>query len=422
MEGYRIANFILQLVYLLAHIAFSTKIVKAKRDTPVWTWFFHFSVSMWLWVSGRFAESVVYLFFPGNNDAYVFVANYQYIGITSAAVTYLIWSLYLAGHDRLAGNKLMQGALWLYPVSVTLLVFTNPWHQLIYTKLVMGEQVAHGPLFGASMFTGYFLMLVGYIISMIDIIRRREQVVRKLLLFSSFPFLPAIAIAIRSFSGIDRFDYTPLVMGAAFVCLYLVVFRYNDAGIIPASMKEVVEQTQHPIWIYDPVKKRCSYQNHSAARQYALAAERPLEPVSHTGDFETGALRVSVIPLPETEELLVTATDMAELYEQIKQLESTIVELEKVSLALDEENRNIDAYLGSLQNGSLPERQNAMLEQVYGRITAAFSQLRINLQKALDAPEDSEALLSENMSIAEQCMVHIRAAVAQLREGQIWIS
>ena len=72
MEGYRIANFILQLTYLLAHIALTVKILQVKRDTPVWTWFFLFSVSMWLWVSGRFAESIVYLFLPGDNDAYHF--------------------------------------------------------------------------------------------------------------------------------------------------------------------------------------------------------------------------------------------------------------------------------------------------------------------------------------------------------------
>ena len=86
MEGYRIANFVLQLAYLLAHVVFTVKILRVRRDTPVWTWFFLFSVSMWLWVSGRFAESVVYLFLPADNAAYVFAANYQYIGITLAAV------------------------------------------------------------------------------------------------------------------------------------------------------------------------------------------------------------------------------------------------------------------------------------------------------------------------------------------------
>ena len=130
---------------------------------------------------------------------------------------------------------------------------------------------------------------------MLDIVRRREQVARKLLLFSTFPFLPAIAVAVRSFSGIDRFDYTPVVMGAAFVCLYLMVFRYNDTGIIPASMKEAVEQTSRPIWIYDPARKECSYENRSAREQYADAFGSLLPDIPQKRSFERGALQVSAM-------------------------------------------------------------------------------------------------------------------------------
>lgn len=416
MEGYRIANFVLQLVYLLAHIVFTAKILRVRRDTPVWTWFFLFSVSMWLWISGRFAESVVYLFLPADNAAYVFAANYQYIGITMAAVTYLIWNLYLAGHDALADSGVLRALLYLYPAAVCGLVFTNGRHHLFYTKLVMGEPVAHGPLFGAAMLAGYLLMFCGYVLSMLDIIRRREQVARKLLLFSTFPFLPAIAIAVRSFSGIDRFDYTPIVMGAAFVCLYLLVFRYNDAGIIPASMKEAVEQTGHPIWIYNPAKKECSYENRSAREQYADVFASLLPDILQERSFERGALRVSAMPLPESDEVLVTAADLSELSGQIRQLEHTIAELERVSLALDEENRNIDAYLDTLQHTDGMQRQKAMLDAVCGQLTAAFLKLKANLQAALEEPEN-DAPLKENMLAAEQCMAAIRSAVAQLREG-----
>jgi len=416
VEGYRIANFVLQLAYLLAHVVFTVKILRVRRDTPVWTWFFLFSVSMWLWVSGRFAESVVYLFLPADNAAYVFAANYQYIGITLAAVAYLIWSLYLAGRDALAGSRALRAILCLYPMAVCGLVFTNGRHHLFYTKLIMGEPVAHGPLFGAAMFTGYLLMFVGYFISMLDIIRKREQVARRLLLFSTFPFLPAIAVAVRSFSGIDRFDYTPVVMGAAFVCLYLMVFKYNDAGIIPASMKEAVEQTGHPIWIYDPAKKEYSYENRSAREQYANALDPLLPDIPQKRFFERGALLVSAMPLPGSGEVLVTAADLSELSGQIRQLENTVAELERVSRALDEENRNIDAYLDTLQNTDAVQRQKTMLDEVYGQIADSFLTLNANLQAALEEPEN-DAPLKENMLAAEQCMAVIRSAVARLREG-----
>jgi hypothetical protein len=416
MEPFRIVNFVLQLSYLLAHLLFTVKILRVRRTTPVWTWFFLFSVSMWLWVSGRFVESIVYLFFPTNNAAYVFAANYQYIGITMAASTYFIWNLYLAGRDRLAGNKLLRTLLYLYPTCVCTIVFTNDWHHLFYTKLVMGQRVAHGPLFMPSVLSGYLLMLAGYLISMTDIIHKREQVARKLLLFSTFPLLPAAAIAVRSISGIDRFDYTPIVMGIVYLCLYLVVFRYNDAGIVPASMKAVVEQTMHPIGIYNPAEKEFTYQNRIAREQYAQQLSTIAEALPCEGNFEQGFLHVSAASLPESGEVLVTATDTTELSQQIEKLQDTISELRRVSLALEEENRNIDAYLDTLYHTEGLESKKAMIDEIYSQIAAAFTALKENLNAARVAPESAEEPLLDSMRTAENCMVSIRAAVAQLRE------
>ncbi len=416
MEPFRIANFVLQLCYLFAHLLFTVKTLRVRRATPVWTWFFLFSVSMWLWVSGRFVESVVYLFFPADNEAYVFAANYQYIGITMAASTYFIWNLYLAGRDRLAGNRLLRALLFLYPVAVCTVVFTNGWHHLFYTKLVMGQRVAHGPLFMPSVLSGYLLMLAGYLISMTDIIRKRDQVARKLLLFSTFPLLPAAAIAVRSISGIDRFDYTPIVMGIAYLCLYLVVFRYNDAGIVPASMRSAVEQTMHPIGIYDPAQKKYTYENRIAHEQYSQQLSAIAYALPGEGDLDREFLHVSVVPLPESGEILVTVTDTTELSQQIEKLQDTISELRRVSLALEEENRNIDAYLDTLYHAEGLESKRAMIDEIYSQIAAAFAVLKDNLTAAREAPESAEKPLRDSMLTAENCMVSIRAAVARLRE------
>ena len=114
--------------------------------------------------------------------------------------------------------------------------------------------------------------------------------------------------------------------------------------------------------------------------------------------------------------VLATAADLSELSGQIRQMEHTIAELQRVSLALDEENRNIDAYLDTLQNTDVMQRQKAMLDEVYGQITASFLTWKANLQAALEEPAN-DVPLKDNMLAAEQCMAVIRAAVARLREG-----
>ncbi|MBQ1402335.1 MAG: hypothetical protein IIY90_03425, partial [Oscillospiraceae bacterium] len=126
--GFRIANLIIQSTYLVLHLLFILSLYRRRQPTPVWNWFFYLSVSLWIWVSGRFMETIVYLFFPDNNDAYVFAANYQYIGNTIAAVEYVIWVLYLSGHDRVASSRWFRFFLFLCPVITCTLVFTNELH------------------------------------------------------------------------------------------------------------------------------------------------------------------------------------------------------------------------------------------------------------------------------------------------------
>lgn len=70
MQGFRIVNLIMQSAYLIGHALFIVMLYRKRQPTPVWRWFFLAAIAMWLWVSGRFMESIVYLFFPTNNDAY----------------------------------------------------------------------------------------------------------------------------------------------------------------------------------------------------------------------------------------------------------------------------------------------------------------------------------------------------------------
>ena len=64
MQGFRIANLMIQSLYLVFHLLFILFLYHKRQATPVWIWFFRFSVALWIWVSGRFMETIVYLFFP----------------------------------------------------------------------------------------------------------------------------------------------------------------------------------------------------------------------------------------------------------------------------------------------------------------------------------------------------------------------
>ncbi len=420
METYRVVNFVLQLVYLAAHLLFTVILFRKSPPSPIWRWFLAFTVCLWLWVSGRFAETLVYIFMPDNNSAYVFAADYQYIGITTAASSYLVWNLYLAGYGKLASDKKIRFAIFACPVVVNLTVFTNSYHRLFYTKLLMGQQVEHGPLFLPFCLWGYLLMLAGYGISVSDIVRKRKDVVKKLFLFSAFPILPAIAIVVRTVSGIDMLDYTPIVMAISFASIYLVIFKYNYVNIISASIETVMAQTAPPIVIYDLRTKSFIYRNRIAEMEYA-EAEMDIIPALKKGEacfegaFAGKSLKVDVVKLPVRDSLLITAIDIEEINEQLRRLNERIGSLKLLSDELDEENRNIDAYLDAVSDAEGIEVKQELIAQIYDLIYVTFDRIRENMITAREKPGESVMALNDNLQLAELCMKEIRIAVSRLQ-------
>ena len=422
MESYRIINFIMQTAYLAGHLLFILALVRRRQPTPVWRWFFWLCVTAWLWVSGRLMESVVYLWFPGNNEFYRFAANFQYLGNTTAASTYVIWTLYLAGRDRLASSGWFRTLIFAGPAVICVLVFTNPWHQLFYTKLDMGERVAHGPLFTPCVLWTYGLLLAGYVISIRFVLRTERDRARQIVMFSAFPLLPAFGVMIRSVTGIDRLDYTPGVMAAGIICLYLCVFSYRYINLESAPVREIIEQSAHPIGIYDPEKGEFSYLNQIADREYREAAEAFLPRLSaeadrFEGEFGGRHLSVESAPLTGSDAMLVTVTDTSDLAREQAGIEEQIRAQESVQAELDEAKRNIDAYLELLLSSEDLRRKQEMVAGTRAAVKRVYDRVAENLEAAGRDPQAADGPLQENIELTRECIASIRRTVADLREG-----
>lgn len=422
VQGFRIVNFIIQSTYLILHFLFILVLYRRRQPTPVWKWFFYLAIFLWIWVSGRFMETIVYIFFPENNDAYVFAANYQYIGNTIAVVSYVIWIMYLSGMDRLASDLRFRIFLFLCPATTCILVFTNEMHHLFYTKLIMGERVSHGAMFIPCLLWLYLILFSGYAISLRYAWKSGRDRGRQIFMFSLFPLLPAAGVLIRSISGVDRFDYTPLVMGAAFLCLYQILFRYHYVNIFSASVREAIEQTAHPIAIIRSDNRELIYTNR-AAREAHLEASLPFAPrCTEAGerleeDFEGKHLIVDMMPIPEEKSVLIAVTDMSEVAKQQSEIEAQIRELEKLKQTLEEANRNIDAYLDSLYSTEDLARKQKQVEETYHVITETFKAVEQNLKTAEQFPDKAESALQDNLQLTKECIAVIRKTVAKLKAG-----
>lgn len=428
MEGFRIANFVLQSAFLVGQLAFIVFILRRSQPTPVWRWFSLLNIAFWLWVAGRFMETIVYLFFPGNGEMYLFAAYFQYIGDTSAGIAFAVWNLHIAGYGKLASHPLFLAVMAVIPLGISALAFTNDLHHLLYAQLEMGPYVVHGPLFLPCFILVALIVLAGYAVAVSHIVRTGRDKAKRLVVFSLYPALPFGVSLIRTASGIDQVDFTPLALAVSVACLYLIVFKHNYAKIIPSSVASVLEQTVHPICVYDLSRGEVSYANRAAQEGYG-AALREIAPLLHAGAgqfegrFDGKFLRVDATPLPQQSALLVTATDLTDVVQQRTQLDEQIAELQLLSEALNEENRNIDAYLDSLDTMQAVQAVQAagegrdLVSTAYDNIDRTLETIQGNLYAAKADLHEAAAPLEDNLRLAQDCIVRIRATVAQLREA-----
>ena len=420
MKAIRIANFIIQSAYLTGHLLFILELKRKRQPTPVWSWFFVLSIALWAWVSGRFMETLVYLFLPENNGAYVFAANFQYIGDTLSVVAYVIWILYLSGMDRLASDRRFRAFVFACPVLTCVLVFTNGRHHLFYTKLIMGERVAHGWMFLPCMAWLFLILMCGYAISIRFLLRTGRDRLKQIVMFSIFPLLPAIGVLVRSISGIDKLDYTPMVMAAAMISLYQIIFKYRYVNIVSASIREVIEQTAHPIGIYDRGLKRLTYANRIAREEYADAADGLALLLAESregfdGTYKGRQLSVDATPLPDGDSILVTVADTTEIAREQAALDRKIQELEDLRRKLEESNRNIDAYIESLNSTDGIARKQRLIRETRTLIAQTFQRAEENLISAKRDPLRAPEALNDNLRLTRTCIAAIRSAVAQLK-------
>lgn len=420
MDIYRIANFIMQAAYLPMHLFFVVLLLKQRQPSPVWRGFIVVVSGLWIMVSGRFFETLSYLFLP-DNRLYTFAVIWQLVGTTCATAAYLKWNLRLAGHDKFAENRLFSVLLILTALFVCVVICTNSLHHLFYSKLVMGEPVGHGPLFLPCLLIVYGMLFAGYIISLIHIIRKEQDKLRRIIVFSLYPILPAAAALIRSITKVDRLDYTPIIMTVSILCLYLIVFRLRYVNLVPQSVESALRETKSAIFTFDPKTGEIRYRNEAVSSIAALLPaikERLSEnPQPFEGLYDGRYLKTAVSEVPESAELLVTVSDYTDLYEKQETLEKEIAENNRVLAELEEKKRDLDAYLEALLNiPNLREKQeilNAMQESLPG----VFASISDNLTQALEDPEGAESSLKDNLVITEKAIGEIRAAVTGLREG-----
>ena len=427
MDSFRIANFVMQAIYLPLHLMFIVRLVIGRQASPVWRWFIVVVAGLWFMVAGRFGESIVYLFRP-DNRLYVLAVCFQLTGTTFATSSYLIWNLVLAGHTKLSESKGFVGLMMVLSHVISAIICTNPLHHLFYAKLQMGEPVVHGPLFIPCLLIVYGTLFAGFVVSVVHILRKEEHKLGRLIVFSLYPVLPAAAALVRSISGVDRLDWTPIIMTVSLLCLYLMVFRFRYVQVISQSIENVIAETGCALVEYDPVSQQVTWQNRAAEEKYSTeipgilsdAMARGLiseDGTAVSGQYEGKSVRVQVTPVSEGKRVLLTIVDLGGIREQQELLAGEIRRQDELVEELEEKKRNIDAYIENIYQVQDTREKLELIRETEAHTREAFLRLDENLARAEADPSDADPALLENMRITEETIAEIRRAVSALKEG-----
>ena len=414
MELFRIANIVMQALCVLLHLIFIIMLIRRRQPTPIWQWFTVVVAGLWIMVSGRLLESVAYIFIHVNSF-YVFAVYYQLVGTSFATSAFLIWNVYLARHEKLSESMIFKTAFMTVAGVISLIICTNDIHHLFYEKLVMGEQVVHGKLFMPCLLIVYGMLFAGWIISIVHIIRHGKDKMKRIIVFSLYPVLPAAAALIRSLTGIDELDYTPIVVAVSVFCMYLIVFRNKYVNLIPQSMENALKQTENAIVVYDKEKNEISYANQAALKFEEIIPDILNE---NTDSYEKVSgdtvLRVHISDI-DPSKCIITLSDITPVSSQRKRLEEEIKETDEAILELEDRRKNIDAYLNALYTiPNLKEKQE-MFETAEKNVDNALKTILVNMESASENVPECGQKLTYCSDTARDALYSVRAAVSRLR-------
>ncbi len=199
----------------------------------------------------------------------------QYVGIVLVPGSWAVFVLQYPGSDRRVGGRVL---IWLAlePVLTLIMVITNDWHHVFYTRVwpdfvgpYAGLGLEHGFGFYVHAFYSYGLLVVGNV-WLVRSLWRSASVYRgqaiALLLAASAPWLAGMTY-IFELSPWPRLDLTPFGLAVTGIAAGWAFRQAHFLDIVPVARKAIFENMTDGMIALDSLG-RVAYAN-SAARHFA---------------------------------------------------------------------------------------------------------------------------------------------------------
>jgi signal transduction histidine kinase len=189
----------------------------------------------------------------------VLITTIEYPAIATAPAAWLLVVLCYTGREHLLTRRNIA-ALFIIPVTVVVLVATNPYHSLYYTSFTPGTvygatvwNFAHGPFFWIQAGYGYLCLVLAFLLIASRFFTTpaiyRQQIII-LFLAAGIPVLANIAflLGIVPFPGIDLTPFTFTLMG---ILITLGIFKFRLFSLMPVAYPVIFTAIDDAIVVLD---------------------------------------------------------------------------------------------------------------------------------------------------------------------------
>ncbi|WP_245837592.1 MULTISPECIES: sensor histidine kinase [Methanobacterium] len=229
-----------------------------KRSSTLHTYFIFFMISIFLWCLGAGME-----FFSIAIWAKVFWIKVTYFGVATVAPLWFIFVLNYANYEKYLKPTYIR-LLFLIPVIVIIMAFTNEWHGLLWPNIIpISNQPGailiyeHGPVFFINMIYSFSLAVIGLIIltkRLITSSRKYRQQISILILVGLIPLIFSSLYAFHVLP-IVGLDFSPFALVIAGMLLALSIFRFHFLDILPVAHKILFKNMVNGVLVFDDNEK-----------------------------------------------------------------------------------------------------------------------------------------------------------------------
>lgn len=243
-----------------------------RRREPAALPFTGLMLALTVWSVAAAAATVTF-----DPSAHLLWENVKWFGITLIPVFWLLFSAAYTGYGDVVSSR-VAGILSLLPAGTLVLVWTNPWHGLVWaeTRVVVAGGIAmanqqFGPWFWVNTLYAYTLIGVGSFLLLRLVVVSDYLYADQSVLLGVGTIVPLVgnAVSVLGLTPLPGFDLTPFAFTVTGFAFGYALFRQQLLDLVPATRRigrdTAIADFEDSVLILDD-DRRVVYLNPAAAQ------------------------------------------------------------------------------------------------------------------------------------------------------------